>query len=454
MILERSIIEPNDCINVGSSDAVTALKAALVVEKDVSAIDINMGCPKHYSVSRSMGAAHMSSPEAAEDLIKMLRRNLSIPVSVKTRLVAQVDNGRSVDVSKSHEWVEQLQRAGACAIAVHVRTPQEKACDHSHADAFPLLHQSMRRSNTPLIYNGDVFCADDASAVQRLVAASCRLRPDTMHRASTGLCVMVCRAALWDASMLHRLEQQRLTTNDGRDGSLEGDKTGGGCIDNSNSYDERLTTSGSGGLINHHHHHHALIARIMRNSALYANCVSNTKYLLQHVLAAARDLHSPLRAAIRKANSLSAMARNLQLLDWDRYHDCYDFVVAERRRQETASFTGGVVVSAVSDCDGDDVIVATDSSIGSNQLHLRRYFNCRGWPGIVNLTSHTYTDAYFDDNYYTAFRRCSGMSLSIVGDAPSSAKRKFSFVAFEKGVRASTSTTSTDATADATAAVV
>lgn len=443
----------------------TALKAALVVEKDVSAIDINMGCPKHYSVSKSMGAAHMSSPEAAEDLIKMLRRNLSIPVSVKTRLVAEADNGRSVDVSKSHEWMQQLQRAGACAIAVHVRTPLEKACDHSHADAFPLLHQSMRRSNTPLIYNGDVFCADDALAVQRLVAASCRLHPDTMmhHRASTGLCVMVCRAALWDASMLQRLEQQQQQqqqkeiTNDGRDGSLEeGDKTRV-CTDN--SCDGR-STSGSAGLINHHHalinphhhhhhHPHALIARIVRNSALYANCVSNAKYLLQHVLAAARDLHSPLRAAIRKATSLVTMARNLQLLDWDRYHDCYDFVVAERRRQERAF--GGPVVS---DGDGDVITVATDSSTGSKQLDmnmlnssrvdLRRYFNCRGWPGIVNLTSHTYTDTYFDDNYYTAFRRCSGMSLSIVDDAPSSAKRKFSFVALEKSVViASTSTTST-----------
>lgn len=426
----------------------TALKAALVVEKDVSAIDINMGCPKHYSVSKSMGAAHMSSPEAAEDLIKTLRRNLSIPVSVKTRLIAEAGNGRSVDVPKSHEWVQQLQRAGACAIAVHVRTPLEKACDHSHADAFPVLHQSMRRSNTPLIYNGDVFCADDASAVQRLVAASCRLRPDTMQHASTGLCVMVCRAALWDASMLQRLEkqqqQQQETTHDGRDGGLglEGDKTGG-CIDNFNSCDER-TMSGSG-LINHD-----LIARIVSNSALHANCVSNTKYLLQHVLAAARGLHSPLRAAIRKATSLVVMAHNLQLLDWDLYHDCYEFVRAELRRQERAF--GGVVVPA-NDCNGD-VIVATDSNKGSRQLDrnldssgvdLRRYFNCRGWPGIVNLTSHIYSDAYFDDNYYTAFRRCSGMSLSIVVDAPSSAKRKFSFVAFEKGVAISESTSTSTA---------
>jgi len=399
---------------------VSALKAALVVEKDVSGIDINMGCPKHYSVSRSMGAAHMNSPEAAEDLIKTLRRNLSIPVSVKTRLVAEVGTGRTVDVSKSLEWVQQLQRAGACAIALHVRTPLEKACDHSHLDAFPLLHQSMRRSHTPLIYNGDVFCADDASSVQRLVAASYRMHPDTMQQASTGLCVMVCRAALWDASTLHRLEKQQSTT-DNRDGSLQDSKAS--CMDNISS-DGHRSMSGSGPI------NHDLVAQIIMNSALYANCVSNTKYLLQHVLAAARSLHSPLRAAIRKAASLVALAYNLQQLDWDHYHDCYEFVRTERRRQERDFAGVEGCYHAAHDCDRD-VTVAVDSCTGGEDL--QPYFNCKGWPGIVNLTSHTYTDEYFDDNYYTAFRRCSGMSLSTGDDQPPTGKRKFSFVGLSDG---------------------
>lgn len=35
---------------------------------DVSAIDINMGCPKHFSISGGMGAALMKKPDVVEDV--------------------------------------------------------------------------------------------------------------------------------------------------------------------------------------------------------------------------------------------------------------------------------------------------------------------------------------------------------------------------------------------------
>jgi tRNA-dihydrouridine synthase len=44
-------------------DAVTALKAAEVVCNDVAAIDINMGCPKHFSTSGGMGSKLLKEPE-------------------------------------------------------------------------------------------------------------------------------------------------------------------------------------------------------------------------------------------------------------------------------------------------------------------------------------------------------------------------------------------------------
>ncbi len=42
---------------IGAPEAGIALKAALAVVSDVPAIDINMGCPKHFSTSGGMGAA-------------------------------------------------------------------------------------------------------------------------------------------------------------------------------------------------------------------------------------------------------------------------------------------------------------------------------------------------------------------------------------------------------------
>lgn len=76
---------PEDYPNVfqiGTSNAVNALQVALKVYdslpvltniisyKDVAAIDINMGCPKHFSVQGGMGAALLSKPETVRDVCR------------------------------------------------------------------------------------------------------------------------------------------------------------------------------------------------------------------------------------------------------------------------------------------------------------------------------------------------------------------------------------------------
>ncbi|XP_068645164.1 uncharacterized protein [Aristolochia californica] len=71
---------------LGISDAVRALTAAQMF-KDVAAIDVNMGCPKSFSISGGMGAALLSKPELIHDFLTTLRRNLDIPVTCKIRLL-------------------------------------------------------------------------------------------------------------------------------------------------------------------------------------------------------------------------------------------------------------------------------------------------------------------------------------------------------------------------------
>ncbi len=40
------------------------------------------GCPKHFSVQGGMGAALLRKPETVEDIIKTLKRNINIPITV------------------------------------------------------------------------------------------------------------------------------------------------------------------------------------------------------------------------------------------------------------------------------------------------------------------------------------------------------------------------------------
>lgn len=43
-----------------------------------SGLDVNMGCPLDYSTKGGMGSALLKRPEIASDIIKTLRRNLSV----------------------------------------------------------------------------------------------------------------------------------------------------------------------------------------------------------------------------------------------------------------------------------------------------------------------------------------------------------------------------------------
>jgi tRNA-dihydrouridine synthase 2 len=68
---------------LGSGEADLALKAAKHVYRDVSAIDINMGCPKKFSVSGGMGSALLDDPERAAKIIATVKKEIPLPISCK-----------------------------------------------------------------------------------------------------------------------------------------------------------------------------------------------------------------------------------------------------------------------------------------------------------------------------------------------------------------------------------
>jgi tRNA-dihydrouridine synthase 2 len=50
-------------VQIGSADPELAVQAALVVQNDVAAVDLNCGCPKKFSVSGGMGSALLENPQ-------------------------------------------------------------------------------------------------------------------------------------------------------------------------------------------------------------------------------------------------------------------------------------------------------------------------------------------------------------------------------------------------------
>jgi len=78
-------------------------------------IDINMGCPARKVVGSDHGAALIKYPKLAAEIVKAVKDNTNLPVSVKTRLGWDKQD-------QILEFTPVLAKAGIDAIIVHGRT--------------------------------------------------------------------------------------------------------------------------------------------------------------------------------------------------------------------------------------------------------------------------------------------------------------------------------------------
>jgi tRNA-dihydrouridine synthase 2 len=167
---------------MGTGEASLALSAATMVCKDVDGIDINMGCPKKFSVSGGMGAALLQDLPRACDILKTLRRNIDLPLSCKIRLLK--DNKSTVD------FVLGLVQAGANAITIHGREPGDEAHKPGQldrlVDVVKILKSTASLQSIPIIINGDLYTRNDMV---------------NMRRESNADGVMLARPALYNTSL-------------------------------------------------------------------------------------------------------------------------------------------------------------------------------------------------------------------------------------------------------------
>ena len=165
-------------LQIGTSDPTRALKVAKMVEQDVAGIDLNMGCPKLFSMLGKMGAALLKEPETAINILKTLVDNLSIPVSCKIRVLQNVE--------ETLELCESLASTGISAIAVHGRTVHERP---QHANRNEVLKEISARLTVPVIANGGSKEIQKHSDIFKFKEA-------------TGCSsVMLARAAQWNCSI-------------------------------------------------------------------------------------------------------------------------------------------------------------------------------------------------------------------------------------------------------------
>lgn len=104
-----------------------AILIIIIREQDVAGIDINMGCPKDFSLKGGMGAALLFHPDKACAILSAVVSAVKIPVTCKIRVLQDIDD--TVALCK------KLAATGVAAICVHGRTINERPM-HSNRNHF------------------------------------------------------------------------------------------------------------------------------------------------------------------------------------------------------------------------------------------------------------------------------------------------------------------------------
>ena len=136
-------------IQIFGSDPKICAEAAKVVEDSGQAavLDFNLGCPAPKITKNGEGSALMKNPELVEKILSAVRKNISIPFSVKIRLGFDEENLNAVEIAKIAE------SSGVDFIAVHGRTRQQF---YSGAANWTEIAKVKAAVKIPVIANGDV----------------------------------------------------------------------------------------------------------------------------------------------------------------------------------------------------------------------------------------------------------------------------------------------------------
>ncbi len=147
--IHRDPIEKYLCYQFGGYEPDTMLRAAkLAMDWGADLIDINCGCPKPKIRKKRMGSYLLDHPEQIAKIIETLKKTISLPITVKIRLVKSSSNQNDLDA------IKKIVDAGADALIVHGRHWTEDYNVTCHLDDIAEIVKAIK---IPVIGNGDIF---------------------------------------------------------------------------------------------------------------------------------------------------------------------------------------------------------------------------------------------------------------------------------------------------------
>jgi tRNA-dihydrouridine synthase B len=145
--------EKNLGIQLSGSNPKHFADAVKIIEKKyhfIKRFDVNCGCPSNKAVECNLGSALMKKPKTIANIIKTMKKETDLQISVKTRIFK--------DKKETLNLAEAIEDAGTDFIIVHGRTPSQ---GYSGAANWEMIKEVNESISIPLVGNGDIRSAKE-----------------------------------------------------------------------------------------------------------------------------------------------------------------------------------------------------------------------------------------------------------------------------------------------------
>lgn len=124
-----------------------------------TSIDINCGCPVPKVVKNGAGSALMKNPEKIKRMVRCLKEETGLEVSVKFRL------GWDNTSINYLQFAQSCLDGGATALTLHARTRAQMYSGLADRNAFKNLSEHFSSPEIKLYASGDIFTPEDALCI-------------------------------------------------------------------------------------------------------------------------------------------------------------------------------------------------------------------------------------------------------------------------------------------------